>query len=265
MVTPDPRLVDILGGWIRSCRRNDPPLIGVTGPQAIGKTTLCRAAAEKFGAAHFSIDDVYMTKAEREKIARDVHPLFITRGPPGTHDLDLARTVIEKLSHAGTDSRTSIPFFDKLIDDRVPEDQWPVFEGRPSAILVAGWCLGAVPLDDVDLMRPVNKLEADEDAGAVWRQYWNAELRNRYGSWFGTFDAVLFLAPPSFEVVLDWRCEQEANLMNIAVENFSLENRARLARFIAHFEHLTTHMLKGGVRANATAHLTAARTVQFIS
>jgi len=34
---------------------------------------------------------------------------------------------------------------------------------------------------------------------------------------FDRFDAILFLAAPGFEAVLDWRCEQEAALMGVTV------------------------------------------------
>ncbi|MDZ4364750.1 MAG: zeta toxin family protein, partial [Brevundimonas sp.] len=42
-----------------------PPLIGIAGAQGSGKTTLARAAADRLGGAAFSLDDVYLTKAER--------------------------------------------------------------------------------------------------------------------------------------------------------------------------------------------------------
>ena len=36
-----------------------------------------------------SLDDLYLPKAERLRLARDVHPLLATRGVPGTHDVAL--------------------------------------------------------------------------------------------------------------------------------------------------------------------------------
>ncbi len=228
-------------------------MIGVGGSQGSGKSTLVRAAAEAVGAAHFSLDDVYRTRTEREAMARDVHPLFRTRGVPGTHDLALAGVVIDSLAAGGS---TAIPAFDKLADDRVPQAQWPVFEGRPSAILVEGWCLGALPVPD--LAAPINALEAEEDLDGVWRRAWNAELAGPYQAFFDRFDAILFLAAPSFEVVLDWRCEQEAGLLGVPA--VSAERRAELARFIAHYERLTRWMLEGGVRADVTVRLGKDRT-----
>jgi D-glycerate 3-kinase len=239
-------------------------VIGIAGCQASGKTTLSRAAVERFGAAHFSIDDVYLTKAERLALATQVHPLFAVRGPPGTHDLGLAQATIAALSSADAGVRTPIPAFDKLGDDRLPPAQWPVFEGRPSAILVDGWCVGATAVPDATLAQPANRLEAEEDPHAVWRRHWNADLAGPYRAWFDSFDAVLFLAAPSFAVVLDWRCQQEAGLLGVAVEDLPLGRRAQLTRFIAHYQRLTEHMLAGGISADATVRLGPSREVMRI-
>jgi D-glycerate 3-kinase len=217
--------------------------------------------AEQIGAARFSLDDVYLTRAEREGLARDVHPLLITRGAPGTHDLGLADRTIEALASAAPGECTPIPSFDKLADDRLPEAQWPVFEGRPTAILVEGWCQGATPQPDAALETPVNDLEASEDPDGVWRRWVNEQLKGRYRTFFGGFGRSLYLAAPGFDVVLDWRCEQEAGLMGLAPSDLPAERRAKLARFIAHYERLTRHMLSGGVHANATARLAPDRSL----
>src|SRR3989338_4506886 len=131
-----------------------PPLIGVAGAQGSGKTTLARAAADRLGGAAFSLDDVYLTKAERAALAAQAHPLFAVRGPPGTHDLDLADRTVAALRAATCDSITRLPAFDKLADEREPESAWPIFLGRPGAILIDGWCLGATGQDPVALAPP---------------------------------------------------------------------------------------------------------------
>jgi D-glycerate 3-kinase len=259
-------MVELIGRWIARGRPDGrPALIGVAGSQASGKTTLCRAAVERFGAAHFSIDDVYLTRAERERLARAVHPLFAVRGPPGTHDLDLARHTIEALRSASPKAQTPIPSFDKLADARLPSEQWPVFHGRPSAVLVDGWLMGATPIPEAELEAPVNALEAEEDPRGVWRRRWDQLLGGEYADWFASFDAMLFLAAPSFTVVLDWRCEQEAGLMGLAPRDLPPERREKLARFIAHYQRLTEHMLAGGVRADVTVRLSTDRSVISIS
>lgn len=239
-----------------------PPLIGVAGPQGSGKTTLARAVAARLNGASFSMDDVYLTKAERAALAARVHPLFAVRGPPGTHDLDLADRTVAALRAAGPDSVTPLPAFDKLADDRTPTEAWPVFRGRPGAILIDGWCLGATRQAPADLVRPVNALEREEDPNAVWRSYADEALAGRYQAFFRGFDAIVFLAAPSFSCVLDWRCEQEAGLIGVGPDDLPAARRAALARFVQHFERITVHMLAGGCVADRIVRLGADRSVR---
>ncbi|MGH7027682.1 kinase [Brevundimonas sp.] len=259
----DARLLDAVGSLVAAHARPDHiPLIGIAGAQGSGKTTLARAAAERLDAAHLSLDDVYLTKAEREAKGRVLHPLFAVRGPPGTHDLGLLAATVAALRAAGPDSRTPLPSFDKLTDDRRPEADWPVFTGRPTAVLVDGWCLGATAQAEADLAAPINALEREQDGQGVWRRVVNAELARPYAQAFARFDAVLFLKAPSFEAVLDWRCEQEAELMGLAPVDLPPERRAELAVFIQAFERITRHMLAGGVRADVTVQLDSDRTLR---
>ncbi|WP_313575483.1 kinase [Brevundimonas sp.] len=249
----DARLLDAVGSLAaRHARPDHIPLIGIAGAQGSGKTTLARVATERLGAAHLSLDDVYLTKAERTQKGQAVHPLFCVRGPPGTHDLKLLEQTVEALRAAGPNSRTALPAFDKLADDRRPETQWPMFAGRPSAVLVDGWCLGATPQAEADLSAPINALEAEPDGQGTWRRAVNAALAGPYAEAFARFDAVLFLKAPSFDAVLDWRCEQEAGLMDLPPADLPPAKRAELAVFIQHFERITRHMLAGGVRADIT-------------
>lgn len=229
--------------------------MGVVGAQGSGKTTLARAAAARFGAAQISIDDVYLTRAERQALARDVHPLLLTRGPPGTHDLGLLQDLIDRLSAAGPDDETLLPDFDKRGDDRWPMERWRRFRGRPSAILVDAWCLGAAAENEAALAAPVNALERERDPDGGWRRWVNDQVAGPYAAFAGRFDAILFLRAPGFEVVLDWRCQQEADLLGVAPDDLPQAERARLAGFIQYFERLTRRMLDGGARASVTVQL----------
>lgn len=253
-----PDLVDLVGGLIARGPRDGsarPPLIAVVGAQGSGKTTLARAAADRFGAAQISIDDVYLTRAEREALAREIHPLFVTRGPPGTHDLILLQDLIDRLSAAGPDDETRIPDFDKRGDDRLPVDRWRAFRGRPAATLIDAWCLGALPQDEAALAEPVNALERERDPDGVWRRAVDGFVAGPYADFAARFDAVLFLRAPGFEVVLDWRGQQEADLLGVPPADLPPAERERLAGFIQYFERITRRMLDGGVRADVTVKL----------
>ncbi|ATQ41983.1 kinase [Caulobacter mirabilis] len=246
-----PLLLDLVADLAEA--RGRPPLIGIAGAQGSGKTTLARAAAQRLGGVAFSLDDVYLTKAERAALGREVHPLLATRGPPGTHDLALAERTIDALM-AG--APTALPRFDKLADDRAE----PLRVDAPvRVVLMEGWCLGATPQDAAALAEPVNILEGEEDEDGAWRTYVNDALAGAYQTFFGRFDAVLHLAAPSFDTVLDWRCEQEAGLLGLKREDLPPARREALVRFIQHFERITRHMLDGGTRATATVWLGADR------
>ena len=85
-------------------RKNTPYLIGLTGGQGSGKTTLSLFIQQvledifKRKVVGFSIDDIYKTKSERDKIAKKIHPLCSVRGVPGTHDIDLGIRTINNFS-----------------------------------------------------------------------------------------------------------------------------------------------------------------------
>ena len=230
-------------------------MVCVIGPSGSGKTTLARAAAERFGAVQISIDDVYLTRAERESMGRDVHPLFVTRGPPGTHDLELLQELIDRLSGAGHTDETLIPDFDKRGDDRWPPERWRRLTGQPSAILIDAWCLGCVAEDEAALAEPVNELEREQDSDGRWRRAVNNFVAGPYAAFAARFDAVLFLQAPGFQVVHDWRCQQEADLLGVAPDDLPHDERRRLAGFIQYFERITRRMLAGGVRADVTVKL----------
>lgn len=251
----NPVLVDRIGRLIEAGPKDRPALIAVVGAQGSGKTTLARAAAERFGGAQISIDDVYLTRAEREALARDVHPLLVHRGPPGTHDLDLLNRLIDELSTAGPNDETLIPDFDKRGDDRWPVDRWRRFTGRPSAILIDAWCLAATAESEAALAIPINALEREHDPDGRWRRWINAQVAGPYTDFMHRFDAVVFLQAPGFDVVLDWRCQQEADLLGVDPADLPDHERERLTTFIQYFERITRHMLAGGIKADVTAQL----------
>src|SRR5688500_15694753 len=64
----------------------------IAGLQGSGKSTLAAQVAalaceRGLRVAVLSVDDFYLGRRERLALARRVHPLLATRGPPGTHDV----------------------------------------------------------------------------------------------------------------------------------------------------------------------------------
>jgi D-glycerate 3-kinase len=219
-------------------------LIGINGAQGTGKSTLCLFleallnAEHSLRAATLSLDDLYLIKAERSHLAMQVHPLFATRGVPGTHDLALGNAAIDAL--LGGSDAVSIPRFDKSRDDRLPEAEWPIVEAPVDVLLFEGWCIGAGPLDPAALAIPVNALERDEDAGGRWRTSVNDALGEAYAALFGRLDMLILLAPPGFAQVREWRELQESKLRDRTGRGMT---QGEVTRFVDHYERLTRDML----------------------
>jgi len=219
-------------------------VVGICGAQGSGKSTLAAALErrledEHIKAARLSLDDLYLTRAERAELARKVHPLFATRGVPGTHGVALGLATIAALERGET---TALPRFDKAADDRAPVGDWPLALAGTQVLLLEGWCLGAWPQEASALARPVNPLEAEEDPDGVWRRHANAALAGDYQKLFGRIDLLVLLAAPGWQVVETWREQQEADLRSSGGERVMSQTEVR--RFIQHYERLTRWILE---------------------
>src|SRR5215475_2516434 len=189
-------------------------VVGICGSQGSGKSTgaaLLQILLDeaRFKTAVLSIDDLYLPKEDRKKLAEDIDPLLATRGPPGTHDVALGERLLTELPGPQV---TAIPRFDKSRDTRADPDEWDHFEGPADIILFEGWCVGARPEPPGALARPINDLERIFDPDCRWRRYVNNALAGSYQQLFGRLSFLVLLKAPSFEVVARWRKEQEAKL-----------------------------------------------------
>ncbi len=221
-------------------------VVGICGAQGSGKSTLAAALVDALGndglaVAVLSIDDLYLTRAERERLAREVHPLLRTRGVPGTHDIALGLSTLNAID-AGLSVR--LPRFDKARDDRSPEETWPALPAPVDVLLFEGWCVGALPQPSSALTDPVNALEAAEDPDGRWRRFANAALAGAYQDMFARIDFLMMLRAPNFAIVQDWRLEQEHALKASSPKGSAGVMRdEQVVRFIAHYERLTRHIL----------------------
>jgi D-glycerate 3-kinase len=107
-------------------------------------------------------------------------------------------------------------------------------------LLLEGWCVGARPQPTGDLARPVNALEAGEDADGIWRAHANAALTGPYRQLFAALDRLILLAAPGWHVVARWREQQEAELRTRSTGAMTPD---QVARFIQHYERLTCWIL----------------------
>ena len=223
-------------------------VVGLTGGQGSGKSTISRILkiilkeGYHLNTVIFSIDDFYKTLKERKKMSKKVNPLFLTRGVPGTHDTDLLLKCIKHLKNRNF-KNFSIPKFDKSSDDRLPKKKWQKVTKKPDIVIFEGWCVGATPQKNKDLIQAVNVLEDENDKKRIWRNRVNKELKKKYKKIFKLIDFPIFLKVPSFRYVYMWRLLQEKKL-RITSKGKKIMNNAEIKKFIMYYERLTKHMLK---------------------
>lgn len=220
-----------------------PLVVGINGAQGSGKSTVCKflealLAGRQIRAVTLSLDDLYLTKAERQTLAREVHPLFATRGVPGTHAIAMGLGIVEEML-AGRS--LELPRFDKAVDDRADEGER--INGPVDVLLLEGWCVGARPQAAAALADPVNQLEREEDPDGIWRSLVNHWLSEDYARLFDQIDLLVMLKVESFDTVRLNRALQESKLRAANPDAAEVMDDAALERFCAHYERLTRHML----------------------
>ncbi len=224
---------------------------GLCGSQGSGKSTMAAflkllLEAQGLTTAVLSLDDLYLTLPERERLAAQVHPLLRTRGVPGTHDTALGLRLLDALCNGA--GEIALPRFDKAEDTRAPEHTWPRLQAPVDVVLFEGWCVGAVAQPDAALAAPVNALERDEDADGAWRRYVNTRLKTDYATLFARIDILALLQAPSFEVVFDWRSLQERKLADRLAHTGKTGRKVmgpdEIARFLMFYQRLTEYILR---------------------
>jgi D-glycerate 3-kinase len=210
--------------------------VGVAGGQGSGKSTLGRlleAASSLLGrrACLLSLDDFYLTKADRRERAARVHPLFETRGVPGTHDMAACARALEALF---ADAEVDLPIFDKAADDRSGVRR---VRGPFDLVILEGWCIGARAVDPEALANPWNDLEATRDESGAWRRAVQQFLREEYEPVWARLDELVYLEVPSLAAVRRWRLEQEAK--HPAPLRM---DPAQIDRFVQFYERITEAM-----------------------
>ncbi len=239
-----------LSEWINSIYKKDNKMkiIGLSGGQGAGKSTITGILKfilkKKYGLnlCVFSIDDFYKTKLERKKMSKSIHPLFLTRGVPGTHDVNLINKTFIKLKRK-TFKQVLIPKFDKSNDDRFKKSKWIKVINRPNIIIFEGWCVGARHQKNRDLKKPLNLIERKYDTNLEWRKKVNNQLKKNYKKLFQKIDKLVYLKAPSFNRIFKWRLHQEQKL-KLTSKNKKIMSKTEIKEFIMFYERITRHMMR---------------------
>jgi D-glycerate 3-kinase len=243
-----------VAAWLetRLSELSSPAFVGVSGAQGSGKSTLCANLEQTLGTrgisvVTLSIDDLYLTRAQRLDLGKAVHPLCAIRGLPGTHDVALGHTLFDELALAGPSTRTRIPRFDKSIDDRAQPEYFDEWLGRPDLVLFEGWCVGATA--GAPWQGPINAREARDDPQGIWMTWSEQSLTEGYLSLWARLNLLILLEIPSFAAVVEGRCRQEralrqrlemAGTVDTAV---GLMSQSQVEDYVALFERKTRQML----------------------
>ena len=238
--------------WIASkANKSKPYFVGLAGGQGTGKTTVSSIIAIvlrkyfKLNVFKISIDDFYKTRKERISLSKKIHPFLMTRGVPGTHDINTMLNFFKKTKSKKFRS-LKLPKFDKAIDDRCDKKLWYSIKKKPDVIIFEGWCVGARAENNNTLKKHINNLERKEDKKLVWRKFVNQQLKLKYKKLYAQLDCLLFLKAGSFNLLQKWRLKQEKKLRlkNVGIKNSKIMNKKDVIKFMQTYQRVTQNMLK---------------------
>ena len=223
--------------------------LGFSGGQGSGKTTvtgILKIILKNFFKRRVcvsSIDDFYKSLNERKKMANNIHPLFQTRGVPGTHDVNLIVNFFRKIMK-NKFKKFKLPKFDKSLDDRLKKRYWIDIKKKPEIVILEGWCVGAKPQKNSLINKPTNILEKNEDRTLIWRKYVNKKLKKEYKKIFSMIDHFIFMKIPNFNIVSKWRFLQERKLEKKSKSKKKVMSYREIKRFVMFYQRITLQMIK---------------------
>jgi D-glycerate 3-kinase len=187
---------------VRATRAPRAHVVGVSGPQGGGKTTLTAslvAAMQHAGlrAVAVSIDDFYLTNADQRALAAR-HPgdrSLEHRGYPGTHDVALGDRVLRDLASRRSGA-VAVPIYDKSAHhgrgDRGPAAR--LVEAPLDVVFVEGWMLGFRALPPAACPPPLRA---------------SNEYLPAYACWHAHLDAFVHLVAGDPAWIVDYRVDAE--------------------------------------------------------
>ncbi len=238
--------------WIsKKANIKKPYFVGLAGGQGTGKTTtssLIKIILSKYfklDVFRISIDDFYKTRKERISLSKRVHPMLLTRGVPGTHDIDMMLNFFKK-SKSKKFKRLKLPIFNKAIDDRLGKKHWYDLKKKPDVIIFEGWCVGAKSEKNNTLKKTINSMEKTKDQKQIWRKYVNDQLKSKYKKLYSHLDCLIYLKAKDFSLLQKWRLKQERKLWVKSKKNLNTKimSKNNVLTFMQTYQRVTQNMFK---------------------
>ena len=238
--------------WIAKKANNKRPyFVGLAGGQGTGKTTISsiiKIILEKnfkLKVFKISIDDFYKTRKERLNLSKKIHPLLMTRGVPGTHDVQRMLDFFKKMKSKNF-KKMKLPNFNKAVDDRSSKKNWYKIDQKPDVIIFEGWCVGAKSELNKTLKRSINSLEKDNDQKLVWRKYVNQQLKTKYKELYSKLNCMIYLKAKNFSLLQKWRLKQEHKLWLKTKKSSShkVMKKEDVINFMQTYQRITENMFK---------------------
>ncbi len=238
--------------WIsKKADKKRPYFVGLAGGQGTGKTTsssLIKIILTKYfklKVFKISIDDFYKTRNERISLSKKVHPMLLTRGVPGTHDIDMMLKFFKKVKSKKF-KRLKLPTFNKAIDDRFNKKRWYDLKEKPDVIIFEGWCVGAKAEKNNTLNKTINLMEKNKDKKKIWRKYVNQQLKSKYKNLYSQLNCLIYLRAKNFNLLQKWRLKQERKLLLNSKKNSKLKimNKEDVLSFMQTYQRVTQNMFK---------------------
>ena len=238
--------------WIsKKADKKRPYFVGLAGGQGTGKTTISSLIKIiltkyfKLKVFRISIDDFYKTRKDRLKLSKRLHPMLLTRGVPGTHDINMMLNFFKK-SKSKKFKRLKLPTFDKAIDDRSKKDKWYDLREKPDVIIFEGWCVGARSEKNVTLKKTINSMEKFDDQKQIWRKYVNQQLKTKYKNLYSQLNCLIYLKAKNFKLLQKWRLKQERKLWlkNKKSAKLKIMDKADVIRFMQTYQRITQNMFR---------------------
>jgi len=238
--------------WIsEKVDKKRPYFVGLAGGQGTGKTTtssLIKIILTKYfklKVFKISIDDFYKTRKERISLSKRVHPMLLTRGVPGTHDINMMLYFFRK-AKSKKFKRLKLPTFNKAIDDRSNKKKWYDLKEKPDVIIFEGWCVGAKSEKSNTLKKTINSMERAKDQKQIWRKYVNQQLKSKYKNLYSQLNCLIYLKAANFSLLQKWRLKQERKLLfnSKRKSNLKIMNKGDVINFMQTYQRITQNMFR---------------------